>query len=47
MKKYIKAYLKSLTKHQRAVRLIYVGKRLKYKQIRYLFFNNHPFEMHD
>ncbi len=46
MRYIIKLYLKSLPRNQRDVRLMFLGKRLKVKQLKYLYFNNHPFETH-
>lgn len=43
----VKMYLKSLTRKQREVRMIFIGKRLAVKQYRFLHFNRHPFETTD
>lgn len=43
----VKMYLRSLTRKQRAVRMIFIGKRLAIKQYRFLHFNRHPFETTD
>lgn len=42
IKRLVKVYLKSLTKEQRQLRLIFVGKRLSALQYSWLHLNSHP-----
>lgn len=44
MKNLMKKYLKRLTKEQRDLRGLFVGKRLKHKQYIWLHYNDHPWE---
>lgn len=45
MKRFIRWYLKSLSKDQRDARLVFVGRRLAIKKYRWLHFNAHPWEI--
>lgn len=45
MKQFIKWYLKRMTKEQRALRITFIGARLNVKRVKWLYFNNHPYEV--
>lgn len=44
MRLIIKIYLRILSKKERDIRLIFLGRRLKIKQYRWLHFTSHPWE---
>lgn len=44
MKKLVKWVLKRLTHNERRYRMLFVGKRLKIQQWKWLHFTNHPWE---
>lgn len=43
--KFIKWFIKNIKKEDRTLRLVFLGKRLKIRQLNWLFYSNHPQEL--